>query len=368
MKRKLGMGIWIMVASVCLAGCGDLEDALMKELENAVAGELEGYVEEELAGITTEEEMNDSESDTDLMDEETAENTQPEEAQGGQGTAHKEVDGVQTAKVDAVTESSSASSYNYGINAVDGDAGTCWVTREGDSDGAWIQIYFTEPFTITEVLVEHGYLEEYDSYGKIQSMDLTFDDGSSTTIGCKMEDMDTFSQEIIPVTTSSVMIDITSVYEGAYADNLVIRELTFLSNPNGLLAAPNDSTSNQSTNGSDYVKDGWTWEATGYDAQDIDNEKFVVGKWESDDKNTILYVDFPSSPDYLEYGLYHNGTIVEYEAEMNWVESADGLKYEAKDAYDSHNNIYFEVTGEGRMTVSVGDETVELKLKRAKYQ
>ncbi len=49
---------------------------------------------------------------------------------------------------------------------------------------------------------------------------------------------------------------------------------------------------------------GWTWELTGYDAQDIDDINFRNGKYVREDGKSVLYIDHSSSPDYFEFWLH----------------------------------------------------------------
>ena len=118
----------------------------------------------------------------------------------------------------------------------------------------------------------------------------------------------------------------------------------------------------------DYTPDWYDWAPTGYDAQDIDLENLQAGKWISRDGSTILYTDFHSSPDYMDYGILFNGEIWDENtyAGVDWNHlNASGEPYMAE---DTQNGFYFSVPEPGVMEVEKAGEGIWLYLKRAKYK
>lgn len=406
-KRTIGLVMGFCLSGILLSGCSALEEVLQKEAENLLmnetvsfAGEEEPQTPEGISGdrsITETEDEGKDKKDKDSGPEQQ-EGTSAAQYYGSEPAVNTEIRNqlgiymnenpeqmealwaaigeAESVPVLWVEESGSVNSFYYGMYAADGNENTGWVSREGEGEGAWLKFYFGRPVTITEILVVSGEMEDLKGFGKLEAAELIFDDGSTSELVCKAADMEFWSQEIMPVTTSTVLLHVNSIYPGEKFDNLLIKELTFISNPNSTMAGITNDWNEKQTQGAQSKKDPaaesyipkyWSWEPTGYDAQDYDGDNFVVGKWVSDDENTVLYVDFSSGPDYMEYGLWYKGREISSEAEIDWQKVDGEDRYESYNAYDNVENIHFEVTEEKTILMYIENETVKLKLKRAKY-
>lgn len=76
------------------------------------------------------------------------------------------------------------SSNTYKVDALlDGNKDTCWAEGvDGNGEGEYIEIYFTEPVCIKEIYFLNGYMKNEDVFnknGKIKRVELTFSDGYS---------------------------------------------------------------------------------------------------------------------------------------------------------------------------------------------
>ncbi|GEM_PF-4091833 len=311
---------------------------------------------------------------------ETPETTAPRTAKDTPAYVYYE--GIYSPIISDVKVSSSAGSQYKGANVCDDDESTCWVSAKGDVTTASIEITFVKEFTISEIVLTNG----PDQYNRVRAFTLTFDNGEEAAFEVKADDT-YWSTEIVPVTTKWVKFQVKDIYGSTNKSQVALGDISFLYNANSYFAglgvgdspvmtktesiireAPAVSEKPAPTvdpGAASYVPHNWVWEPTGYSAQDIDAKYLRSGKWVSGDGNTVLYIDYISSPDIMDYWLYMDGKEYEHYGETSFFQE-NGL-WVANSAYDYDNNILFSVPEAGKILLEKDGKSVMFTLEREKY-
>lgn len=297
------------------------------------------------------------------------------------GFTHPEIESVETSSYDGEN--------NMGMQVVDGNENSYWLSGDGDTKNPWIKIKFSKPFTISDISFVNGIGGESGSsfldYGRVGAFELIYDDGEKDIFDIRSSDDKYWSEMIIPHTTSSVELRITYVYPGNVYNQVALSEVEFFYNKDSYFvqmqmgdAAPvsdnqkdnqnitdETKTEDKSEDVSDYIPDWFNWKTTGYGAQDIDTYYLSAGKWLSKDNKTVLYIDYTSSPDVMDYEIYQNGKSLVSYADLIWEDSAgEEAAYSAK---DSRNDVEFQITFMGELNVYIENQKITLYLQRKKY-
>lgn len=386
--KKTVMMISFCVLSVFLYGCGQqfFEDLLTQALsgENSHTdsilepGEIQG----------TEEALK-----SDGIKEEN-ETSGREETETDYSSGYIYDNGFYYPIINRADTSSDADNAHDSSCLIDFDETTFWATEEGDTVSASVRIEFEKEFTISDMILVNGSVsdtDEEEEYCRIRAFTLTFDDGEENIYEIRSDEK-YWSTEMIPRTTKSVLITVEDVFDSDLYNQLAVTEIVFCYSPDSYFAAQgmgdkpvmtensssgiensfsekmgaeNEKEEEEKQAAAAYTPEGWVWTPTGYDAQDIDEKYLRSGKWVSEDGTVVLYIDYYSSPDIMDYGLYMGGMVYEGAA---WTEviQENGL-WTAISAEDEENNIYFTVPKAGQIQVKAGEKTIILELKRQKY-
>ncbi len=302
--KKIIIILFTTVLAVCTCGCGSLlKEVIVSSLESTEEEHVdEEYQEEEVLVLPKESETPDALGGSDdqsvaVKDSETL--LMPE--------------GFFDPTIDRIEVSSQWDNAHEGHCAVDGNDETDWITEEGETEDAWIKIYFTEKFMVTDILLTNKLFE----YAHIQAFELEFDDGTTEICDVRVPDAYDWSISIAPHPTSWIKLKVLSAYEGIWFDQLALSEIRYFYNSdsmfigqsgdNGTAAGDLWESIGPGEDTSGYIPEWWTWTPTGYDAQDYDDPKYRAGKWVSADGQVVLYLDWSDSMDYFSYGLYDRG-------------------------------------------------------------
>lgn len=322
----------------------------------------EGYlIEESLAKVIQEE-----------MEQEELEQEEKEDETDGPGYVYE--DGFYYPIIKSVEVSSSVGEENDGMKLADQNESTSWISEDMDTIGATIHVTFEKEFTISDILILNGpgteRMEEYNDYCRIESFGIRYDNGEEGAYSLKA-DNGYWSESIIPITTKSLDIMVYGVYDAEKFNQIAMTELTFYYAEDSYFVAEGMGDAPVMKGDALVMKDDafqpdwWAWSTTGYDAQDMDVDGLRAGKWVSEDGDYVLYIDYSSSPDTMDFGLYAQGEVYQGYA---WIDYAyNGTSESATAAFDEEKGLSFTPDGKGNISISGPDFQSEVTLKRQKY-
>lgn len=120
--------------------------------------------------------------------------------------------------------------YDYrALYAMDSDLNTCWQENNPDTGiGEWLKLEYDGEITVNTIVMFAGYAKDESGYyanDRPSQMKLTFSDGQSVLVNC----LDVFGYQVIqlpfPVKTTSIIMEIVSVYPGSQWKDLAISEI-----------------------------------------------------------------------------------------------------------------------------------------------
>lgn len=134
------------------------------------------------------------------------------------------------ASSELVEESNLGTFYHLVDNLFDGSNQTAWVEDiPGNGMGEWVEFDFNDAYTLSGVEITNGYQKSETTYlnnGRVEWLKFTFSDGSSYETF--LDDAYGTSQRVdfpTPVDTTSLRIEIISVYPGALYQDTCITEI-----------------------------------------------------------------------------------------------------------------------------------------------
>ncbi len=129
---------------------------------------------------------------------------------------------------------------------------------------------------------------------KVSAMTMPYLPGNSRVMGgmgnSKFEPQDIYSRQ----QAVASMVRLVGAIVGNY-NGIKPTPATPTSDPTPTFKLPEDKTG--------FTPYSYSWELTGYDAQDIDGVHFRNGKYVRSDGMAVIYLDHTSSPDYFSYYL-----------------------------------------------------------------
>lgn len=151
-------------------------------------------------------------------------------AQAGSAAAIT-ADAVITAEASSYLSQPKLDLYHTAGRTLDGDLTTAWVEgASGDGVGEWITFTFDGVYRVSGMRIHAGYQKSEELYGKNARpaiLTVVFSDGTEQTV--TLQDING-PQDVAfdgPADTSSVTLEIASVYPGSKYEDTVISEVSF---------------------------------------------------------------------------------------------------------------------------------------------